>query len=213
MKIVPVPRTMIVSSLIAGTYAPPAVHEPMTTAICGMPRADICAWLKKIRPKWSRSGKTSAWRGRNAPPESTRYRHGRWFCAATSCARRCFFTVSGKYEPPLTVASFATITHSRPSTTPIPVTMPAPGACPSYMSHAASAFSSRNAESGSISRSIRSRAVSLPRSRCRASARSPPPCATSAVRSRSSATSSAIRSCRAAKASSRCACDVRTLTW
>ena len=29
--------------------------------------------------------------------------------------------------PPLTVASFATITHSRPSTTPIPVTMPAPG--------------------------------------------------------------------------------------
>ena len=37
--------------------------------------------------------------------------------------------MSGKYEPPLTVASFATITHSRPSTTPIPVTMPALGAC------------------------------------------------------------------------------------
>ena len=34
MKIVPVPRTIIVSSLIAGTYAPPAVHEPITTAIC-----------------------------------------------------------------------------------------------------------------------------------------------------------------------------------
>jgi hypothetical protein len=33
MKIVPVPLTMIVSSLIAGTYAPPAVHEPITTAI------------------------------------------------------------------------------------------------------------------------------------------------------------------------------------
>ena len=30
MKIVPVPRTMTVSSLIAGTYAPPAVHEPIT---------------------------------------------------------------------------------------------------------------------------------------------------------------------------------------
>ncbi len=28
---------MIVSSDIAGTYAPPAVHEPITTAICGMP--------------------------------------------------------------------------------------------------------------------------------------------------------------------------------
>ena len=60
MKIVPVPRTMIVSSLIAGTYAPPAVHDPITTAICAMPSDDICAWLKKIRPKWSRSGKTSA---------------------------------------------------------------------------------------------------------------------------------------------------------
>jgi hypothetical protein len=72
MKIVPVPRTMIVSSDIAGTYAPPAVHEPITTAIWGMPFADMRAWLKKIRPKWSRSGNTSSWSGRNAPPESTR---------------------------------------------------------------------------------------------------------------------------------------------
>ena len=72
MKIVPVPRTMIVSSDMAGTYAPPAVHEPITTAICGIPLADIRAWLKKMRPKWSRSGKTSSCRGRKAPPESTR---------------------------------------------------------------------------------------------------------------------------------------------
>src|SRR6266511_1750597 len=49
---------------------------------------------------------------------------GRRFCSATSCARRCFLTVSGKYDPPLTVASLATTTHSRPSTTPIPVTIP-----------------------------------------------------------------------------------------
>ena len=41
-------------------------------------------------------------------------------------------TVSGKYEPPFTVASFATTTHSRPSITPMPVTMPADGAAPSY---------------------------------------------------------------------------------
>ena len=41
-----------------------------------------------------------------------------------------FFTVSGKYVPPLAVASFMTITQARPSTTPIPVTMPA-DACPS----------------------------------------------------------------------------------
>ncbi len=72
MKIVPVPRTITVSSDMAGTYAPPAVQEPMTTAICGIPSAESRAWLKKMRPKWSRSGKTSAWSGRNAPPESTR---------------------------------------------------------------------------------------------------------------------------------------------
>ena len=45
MKIVPVPLTITVSSLIAGTYAPPAVHEPMTTAIWAIPRADRLAWL------------------------------------------------------------------------------------------------------------------------------------------------------------------------
>ena len=52
---------------------------------------------------------------------------GRRFCSAISCARRCFLTVIGKYVPPLTVASLATITHSCPSTTPMPVTMPADG--------------------------------------------------------------------------------------
>ena len=71
-KIVPWSRTMTVSSDMAGTYAPPAVHEPITLATCGIPFADIVAWLKKIRPKCSRSGKTSSCIGRNAPPESTR---------------------------------------------------------------------------------------------------------------------------------------------
>ena len=71
-KIVPVPRTITVSSAIAGTYAPPAVQEPMTAASCAMPSADMRAWLKKMRPKWSRSGKTSSCSGRKAPPESTR---------------------------------------------------------------------------------------------------------------------------------------------
>ena len=39
-KIVPVSLTMIVSSDMAGTYAPPAVHDPITAAICGMRSAD-----------------------------------------------------------------------------------------------------------------------------------------------------------------------------
>ena len=44
-KIVPWWRTMTVSSLIAGTYAPPAVQEPITHAICGTPSLDRLAWL------------------------------------------------------------------------------------------------------------------------------------------------------------------------
>src|SRR5256885_2591565 len=89
----------------------------------------------------------------------------------------------------------------------MPVTIPAPGAWPSYRSHAASAESSRKPVSGSRSRSIRSRAVSFPRERCFSSAASPPPRATSAVRSRSSATSSSIRARRRASGE---ACEVRT---
>ena len=33
--------------------------------------------------------------GKKAPPESTRYTQGKLFCIATSCARKCFLTVSG----------------------------------------------------------------------------------------------------------------------
>src|SRR5690242_16841203 len=102
--------------------------------------------------------------------------------------------------------------HSRPSTTPIPVTIPALGASPSYRSHAASAFSSRKAVSGSTRRSIRSRAVSFPRERWRSTERSPPPLATCAVRSRSSATSSPIRSRRRVNSSDRSTWEVRTAT-
>ena len=42
-KIVPSPLTMTVSSLIAGTYAPPAVHDPITAAICAIRLLDIRA--------------------------------------------------------------------------------------------------------------------------------------------------------------------------
>ena len=36
----PLPRTMMDSSAIAGTYAPPAVQDPTTTATCARPAAD-----------------------------------------------------------------------------------------------------------------------------------------------------------------------------
>jgi hypothetical protein len=71
------------------------VHDPSTAAIWAMPRALIVAWLKKIRPKCSRSGKTSSCLGKKAPPESTRYTQGSRLASAISWARRCFFTVIG----------------------------------------------------------------------------------------------------------------------
>src|SRR4051812_39335016 len=81
--------------------------------------------------------------------------------------------------------------HSTPSTRPMPVTMPAAGTTSSYSSYPASGESSRNGEPGSSRRSTRSRTSILPRSVCRARARSSPPRRTSASRSRSSAASSA----------------------
>src|SRR5215510_593094 len=109
---------------------------------------------------------------------------GKWFSRAISWARRCFLTVMGKYVPPLTVASLAMIITSVPCTTPRPVTMPAAGAALSYISYAASAESSRNGAPGSSSVSMRSRASSLPRWRCSATARAPPPSWTCWSRSR-----------------------------
>src|SRR4051794_31578921 len=80
------------------------------------------------------------------------------------------------------------MTHSRPATRPTPVTIPAPGASPSYIPCAASGESSRNGAPLSSSRSTRSRGSSLPREVWRSRARSPPPIRTRASCSRRSAT-------------------------
>ena len=191
-----------------------------------------------MRPKCSRSGNTSSCKGRKAPPESTdtftqplheretghnismwshipRYTHGKRFWPAISCARRCFFTVMGKYVPPLTVASLATIMHSwllakqretcgerhagqgggtNPWMRPMPVTTPPDGTGESYISQAASGDNSRNGEPSSSRALMRSRGSILPRSRCFLMAFSPPPWRTSSWRSRSSAMSLSISS-------------------
>src|SRR4051794_746609 len=126
--------------------------------------------------------------------------HGSRLRSAISCARRCFFTVIGKYVPPFTVASLATTTTSRPATRPTPVTIPAPGAAPSYRPWAASGESSRNGEPRSSSRSTRSRGSSLPRATWRSAARGPPPARASASCSRRSSTSARCAASLAAKA-------------
>src|SRR5215510_8729914 len=81
-----------------------------------------------------------------------------------------------------------------PSTTPMPVTIPAHGASSSYMPLAARALNSRKGVSGSRTASTRSRTNILPRSLCRFTAASPPPFFTVSSLERSSATSSFIQS-------------------
>ncbi len=49
---------------------------------------------------------------------------------AMSIARTIFLTESGYHAPPLTLASSAWITTSRPETMPMPVTCPADGTSP-----------------------------------------------------------------------------------
>ena len=109
---------------------------------------------------------------------------GSLFSIAISWARRFFLQVMGNHAPAFTVASFATITDSRPWILPMPKTVPAAGAPPysSYISHAAKRPISRNALPGSTRRSIRSRAVIFPLFLCFSIATFPPPCRTASWR-------------------------------
>jgi hypothetical protein len=99
--------------------------------------------------------------GRSAPPDSTSEIVGRLFSSAICDARKIFFTVHGLEAPPLTDGSLAVIRHSTPSTTPMPVTTLAPTL--KSEPQPARGDSSRNADPGSTSSSIRSRGSSFPR--------------------------------------------------
>ena len=85
--------------------------------------------------------------GRSAPPDSTRLIVGSRFSWAICAARNDFFSVHGLLAPPFTVGSLATIMHSTPSTTPMPVTMLAPTV--KSEPQPASGISSRNADPSS----------------------------------------------------------------
>jgi hypothetical protein len=163
-------RTMIVWSDIPGTYAPPAVALPNTTLTVGMRAADIRVRSRKTRPPGM---KMSAWLGRSAPADSTRFTMGSRFAYAISPARRVLASEIGLTAPPRTVGSLAITRHSTPSTTPMPVTtLPPTG---KSVPQPATGDSSRNGASRSSSSSIRSRGSSLPRPWCRVTYFSPPP--------------------------------------
>jgi hypothetical protein len=135
------------------------VELPKTRATVGRLAALARVMLRNEPPPGM---KMSFCVGRSAPPLSTRLMLGSPFSAAICAARWPFLRVLGFDVPPFTVGSLATIMHSTPSTTPMPVTIDAPTV--KSVPHAARLDSSRNGVSGSSSSSMRSRAVSLPRS-------------------------------------------------
>ena len=146
-----------------GTYAPPAVELPNTSATVGMASADSSVSSWKIRPAGTNR---SSWVGRSAPPDSTRLTTGSRLTRAISNARRVLRSEYGFIAPPRTVGSWPMITASTPDTTPMPVTTVAPTV--NSVPHAARVDSSRKGLSRSTSSSIRSRTVSRPRARWRA---------------------------------------------
>ena len=79
--------------------------------------SSVSSW--KIRPAGTNR---SAWVGRSAPPDSTRFITGSRLVRAISSARRVLRSEYGFIAPPRTVGSCAMITHSTPEMTPMPVT-------------------------------------------------------------------------------------------
>ncbi len=92
-----------------GTYAPPAVELPNTSAMVGMPSAD--SWVRSWKI-WPAGTNRSDWLGRSAPPDSTRLITGSRFTRAISSARRDLRSVYGFIAPPRTVGSCAMIMAS-----------------------------------------------------------------------------------------------------
>ncbi len=164
---------------------------PKTSATVGTPAADSRVRSRKI---WPPGMKISFCVGRSAPPLSTRLTYGSRLRSAISAARNDFFSVHGLEAPPRTVGSFAVMTHSTSSITPIPDTTLAPTG--NSLPHAASGDSSRKGESGSISSSIRSLASSLPRARWRSTYFWPPPATALDCSASSSASLASIASRR-----------------
>ena len=213
MKIVPVPRTMIVSSLIAGTYAPPAVHEPITTAICGMPARGHLRLVEEDPPevlavredlglqRQERAARVDEVQARQlvllgdllrAQVLLDRQREVR-----AALHRR---VVRDDHAlPALDDADARDDARAR---------APARRRGPTRRARSARGTPSRDRPAG---RSARARSACRARGDARLPARRrrarPARCARAAPRR-----AAAIRSCRAAKASSRCACDVRTAT-
>ena len=143
--------------------------------ICGTtPLAWTLRWKmsayppRETTPSWMR-----------APPLSLRPMTGAPLSSASSMTRQIFSAWASASEPPSTVKSWLNTYTSRPFTVPYPVTTPSPRKCclsnPNKVERCVTSMPISSKLPGSSSRSMRSRAVSLPLA-CWASMRfSPPP--------------------------------------
>jgi len=103
-----------------------------------------------------------------APPESFNPTIGQPIFMAVSISLQTFSAFAPESEPPKTVKSWAKTAVTRPLTRPRPETTPSPGNVFASMPKSRQRWTLNGSissnESGSTSSSIRSRAVSLPRS-------------------------------------------------
>src|SRR3954466_8043756 len=184
----PRPLTIGTKSARPGMYAVPAAHGPISAATCGItPEA-----MTSSRNRWPEPANgepTASWM--RAPAESSSQTIGIRLVSASSRSRVTFSSPVMPIEPAMTVKSYAQTATSRPSTFPYPVITPSAGASRPAMAACEKCGCAWMPNSqkvpSSISRSSRSRAVSLPWPCCLAILSSPPP---SFARSRRAARSS-----------------------
>ncbi len=114
--------------------------------------------LKLLPPKLN----TCAWSGKLAPALSTKLMPGKLFSAPISAMRNAFFKDAISIAPPLLVPTFAVIKHIFPETKPIPATMVPPVPKPPFTPKPARGHNSKNGESWSSNKSMRSLAKNFP---------------------------------------------------
>ena len=189
-KIVPWLRTITASSLIAGTYAPPAVHEPSTAAICGMPRAGHRRLVEED------PAEVLAVREDLVLPGQERAAGVDQVDARQAVVQRDLLGAQVLLDRHRVVRAaldggVVGDDHALAAGHPADAGDDAGGRAPRRRTCRSrpAADSSRNGEPGSSRASTRSRGSSLPRSTCRCRARSGPPSRAVASRSRSSSTS------------------------
>ena len=161
-----------------------------------------------MRPKWSRSGKLrpdgADWRRRSIDQIDA----GQPVLSAISCARRCFFTVIGKWRRPSPWRHWPRSARRGPLTRPIPAMRPGARGFAAIKAVAASAPISRKGEPGSSSRIdlVARQQLAARRHAARPRASGPPSAAAATF---SCSSSASARLCASLAQSFRCRLSIR----